>query len=139
MEKIVLGYDGSETVKKGIPFILDLAKSFPKLHVFIVHVISLEKAEDEAIDLTGMFSKANQERMEQIDKDFSALKDQGIMYSQKIMYGNPADKLVEFANLEDADLIMVGHRGLTPFREAFIGSVSRKVIRESHVPVYVIK
>lgn len=139
MRQIVLGYDGSAFAEKGINDILVLAKGFSGIHISIVYVIPYDRAQEEAVDLTGKFSKNNEDRIQAIEKDFKAFDEQQISHSVDILIGNPAEKLVEYAKVKDADLIMVGYRGLNPIKEAFVGSVSRKVIRESSVPVYVIK
>ncbi|WP_277630888.1 universal stress protein [Atopococcus tabaci] len=139
MRRIVLGYDGSAVAEKDINDILALAKGFPDLHIDILYVIPYNQAEDETIDLTGKFSRTNEERIRSIKEHFKALAEQHVSHSVEIVIGNPAERIIEYATVKDADLIMVGHRGLNPLREAFVGSVSRKVIRESPIPVYVIK
>lgn len=41
--------------------------------------------------------------------------------------GDPADKVIEVAKRENADFIVMGHRGLGALQELFAGSVSTKV------------
>ena len=41
--------------------------------------------------------------------------------------GDPGDRIVECATRENADLIVLGRRGLGQLKELFIGSVSHKV------------
>jgi nucleotide-binding universal stress UspA family protein len=40
---------------------------------------------------------------------------------------DPANKIIEIAKLENADFIVMGHRGLGALRELLAGSVSTKV------------
>ena len=50
----------------------------------------------------------------------------------------PADDIIEFAKEIEADLIVMGSRGLGAIR-GVIGSVSYAVLRESTIPILVIK
>jgi nucleotide-binding universal stress UspA family protein len=52
---------------------------------------------------------------------------------------DPARAIVEFARKQDADLIVVGSRGLGAFAGAVLGSVSRSIVRHADRPVLVAK
>jgi len=59
--------------------------------------------------------------------------------STEVLYGNPADKIIEFANTQKADLIVIGNIGLSGFSKLkALGSVSRRVSESSQVPVMII-
>jgi nucleotide-binding universal stress UspA family protein len=51
--------------------------------------------------------------------------------------GNAADEIVALAHERDADLIVVGTRGLGTFRSALMGSVSSAVVHRADRPVVV--
>lgn len=53
-----------------------------------------------------------------------------------ISIGNPAQSIVEEA--DDFDMIVMSTHGRTGFTRFFLGSVAEKVLRLSHVPVFVI-
>ncbi len=53
--------------------------------------------------------------------------------------GNPADKIIEFAQANDAGLIVMAPRGLTGMQRLMLGSVTEWVLREAHCPVLVVK
>ena len=53
--------------------------------------------------------------------------------------GEPADAIVDFARARDADLIVVGSRGLGTLTGAILGSVSRAVVQRADRPVLVAK
>ena len=44
-----------------------------------------------------------------------------------LLFGNPADEIVEFAKQKQIDLIVMGSRGLSDIKGLFLGSVSHKV------------
>ena len=50
--------------------------------------------------------------------------------------GDPANTIVEFADSENADLIMMPTHGYGPFRRLLLGSVTAKVLHDSKRPVW---
>lgn len=55
-----------------------------------------------------------------------------------VAQGQPSRRILEAANARKADLIVVGHRGLTGLSRFLQGSVSSAVVREAKVPVVVV-
>jgi nucleotide-binding universal stress UspA family protein len=53
--------------------------------------------------------------------------------------GHAAEAIIEKANQIQADLIVVGSRGLTGIKRLFLGSVSRKVVRHAPCSVLVVR
>jgi nucleotide-binding universal stress UspA family protein len=68
----------------------------------------------------------------------SSLK-KGVEHSSIIRHGDPGVEIVKAAEENKADLIVVGSRGLSTLRRLILGSVSRKVINKSKIPVLVVK
>ena len=54
-----------------------------------------------------------------------------------IRTGRDYDQIVSFAEKEDADMIMIGHRGLSGVERFFLGSVASKVVSRAPCSVYV--
>ncbi|MEO0351159.1 MAG: universal stress protein [Cyanobacteria bacterium P01_A01_bin.15] len=75
-----------------------------------------------------------------------ALLDQQVAYARQadvnasgeLLYGSPGVKLCEIAHTWDADLIVVGSRGLSGISELLIGSVSNHVVHHAPCSVLVI-
>lgn len=53
--------------------------------------------------------------------------------------GTASKKIIETAEEEKADLIVMGRRGMSAIEKLFIGSVANQVLRTSHVPILVTK
>jgi nucleotide-binding universal stress UspA family protein len=53
--------------------------------------------------------------------------------------GIAADEILHQAELNDADVIVMGTRGFGMFKEALMGGTSRRVVRRSKIPVMVIR
>ena len=52
---------------------------------------------------------------------------------------DPADTIIEAAEEQGADTIVIGNRGLGTLSALILGSVSEKLIQSSRVPVLVVK
>lgn len=53
--------------------------------------------------------------------------------------GSPGHMIVEFVKQNDADLVVMGSRGLSGLKELFLGSVSHYVVQKAHCPVFIVK
>jgi nucleotide-binding universal stress UspA family protein len=53
--------------------------------------------------------------------------------------GHPAEVIIDLANQEQADLIVVGSRGLTGIKRYLLGSVSSKVSEHAHCNVMIVR
>jgi len=51
---------------------------------------------------------------------------------------NPGEELCRIAADEEADMIVIGSRGLSALRRAMIGSVSEYVVRNSGLPCVIV-
>ena len=57
----------------------------------------------------------------------------------KLLRGRPAEAIARAAEREQADLLVIGSRGMTEFQPMLLGSVSRKVLMQAPCPVLVVK
>ena len=74
-------------------------------------------------------------------KELAALADKvpgGIGVTTRVIEGNPADQIVDFAKENEMDMIVMATHGLTGWRHFIFGSVAEKVVRLSRCPVLTI-
>lgn len=57
----------------------------------------------------------------------------------RTVQGDPAPSIVQIAEDEDADLIVVGTHGRTGLSRMIMGSVAEEVVRKAHCPVIAVK
>lgn len=57
---------------------------------------------------------------------------------RQVAVGLPAERLAEIADDEDAELIVVGSRGRTALKAAFLGSVSNSLVGMARCPVLIV-
>jgi nucleotide-binding universal stress UspA family protein len=68
-----------------------------------------------------------------------AAKEAGVAYALERISGEAVDTIVALADAKNADLIVVGSRGLGPVKAALLGSVSRGVLADARRPVLIVK
>ena len=56
----------------------------------------------------------------------------------KILGGKPGNTICDFAKEKEADMIVVGSRGLGAIRRTILGSVSDFVLHHAHCPVVIV-
>ena len=57
----------------------------------------------------------------------------------KVLVGNPAERILSESNEGDFDLIIMGTHGHGKLEDRIIGSIAADVIRQSEVPVMVVR
>src|SRR5262245_54511729 len=65
--------------------------------------------------------------------------DHNVPFEHKLLVGDPASAIVEAAETEDADIIVLGTHGRTGLTRLLMGSVAEAVVRRANCPVLTIK
>jgi len=131
---IVVAYDGSTQAKKALQMAKELRSKFGS-KIYVIHVIDV--ATLLAAPLTYVQIEAELEkRAQKLAEEAKAfLGDVEV----KIVKGDPAYEIVEFAKQINASLIIVGSRGLSTLKRVLLGSVSSRVVQEAPMSVLVVK
>ncbi len=66
-------------------------------------------------------------------------RDAGVPFESEIGGGDPASVLIDIAQRQGCDAIIMGARGMGALRSALLGSVSQGVLHASKVPVTIVK
>lgn len=80
--------------------------------------------------------EAAEEQMKEISE---GLVPKDVKLQTKIEQGEAADKILQAAKEEDADVIVIATHGRTGWRHLAFGSVAEKVVRTAHCPVLTIR
>jgi nucleotide-binding universal stress UspA family protein len=62
----------------------------------------------------------------------------GLRYRTELRYGSPVGAILDLADETDADMIVLGSRGLGGFPELLLGSTSSQVSQHSRRPVLIV-
>jgi nucleotide-binding universal stress UspA family protein len=127
---IVVGTDGSDRANVAVRSALDLAK-LTGATVHGVHVLRpMLTAASAQLDAAALVI-TNADRQEEADRvraDFLAEAERaGVTAALDVFDGDPADALVKVAEVAEADLLVVGNRGMAGVKRFVLGSVPNKV------------
>jgi nucleotide-binding universal stress UspA family protein len=135
-EKIVLAVDGSQQSQKAVPLAIDIAKK-SAADVVVVHV------REHLVDLGGVWERESESRARAIvDGACKELEGAGVTANAEIRRsldgsGRIAQEIIDTADEEEADLIVMGSRGVSNLRSLLLGSVAHKVLQLSSQPVLI--
>jgi nucleotide-binding universal stress UspA family protein len=141
MKKILIATDGSESAHEALEFGLDLADE-QDAQAVVVHVTpSLESMAytSYAFITPPVPHEFTDEDREPLNQAIDIATEKGVALETELLKGNPADEIVTFADVIDADLIVVGSRGHGAIVSTLLGSVSRGVLHESRRPVLIVR
>ena len=97
---------------------------------------NLQKEAQEEISVS---MKKAQEDLEDFKKQFiEETKMNPTQVLVQIVYGYPADKIVQEANYLNADMIVMGTKGATNFLDKWLGTNAQKVMKNAHCPVWIV-
>lgn len=66
-------------------------------------------------------------------------EDPNVKYEHRMVTGDPAGRIVELAEEENIDLIVMGTHGRTGLKRLLMGSVAEAVVRRAKCPVLTFK
>ena len=142
-KKIMIATDGSEYVKRAVSSGIEIAK-LSDAKLYAVHIVPTLPSSSMPIG----------SRMFRWDEAYEVLKDEGnkaledvkeaakgedVEVEGVLLEGHPGDKLIEFAENNDIDMIVMGTLGKTGLERFLLGSVADNVVRHSKVDVLFVR
>jgi len=76
---------------------------------------------------------------EYLDKIVASLKEDGVGAESEVLFGEPVEKLVEFADEKLADLFIISTHGRSGVSRWVWGSVTDRILRAACVPVLMVR
>lgn len=141
MKKILVPTDFSKHAEYALKVAAQIAKKNGG-EIAIVHMLELPSSGNDAISTSHeipelmLFKNIALQKLEETaNSDFL----EGIKVEKYIQFEMAFDGIIKMGNAQNADLIVMGSHGAKGFQEMFIGSNTEKVVRNSDIPVLVIK
>jgi len=139
--RILIPVDGSELsldavrhalnlVRNGLQASFVLANVQEPTHLYEVWMSSDAEVRDAASRAAGMHA---------LESAAVLLDTAGVDFETEVASGEPAPMLIEIAEREGCDAIVMGMRGKGALRSALLGSVSEAVLHDSPIAVTVVK
>ena len=141
---IVVGTDGSDTARKAVREAVELAKSLnASLDIVSAYEpVSGQRLREEARQAPEDLQWTINAR-EDVDATLreaeEEIEDSGVQVRTFAREGDPADAILDVAEERDADLIVVGNKGMTGARRFLLGSVPNKVSHHAPCSVLIIR
>jgi nucleotide-binding universal stress UspA family protein len=136
--RVLLATDGSEYSVTAAKYLRRLPLGHD-VEVFVLHALKeylIPDAIDPARDFVKAGKRGAQALVEEFRKDFV---DAGVKAHALVREGEPWREIIECAEEVKADLIVMGHRGMTGIESFLMGSVTNQVLRHGHLSVLVVR
>lgn len=142
-KKILLTVDGSEQSFNSIRSAIKLFNLKDKE----ISIVSIKESPEllpmeATLDRNWLDSIEKQQKIhaaKAINRAKSILEQEGVQtQNEAILTGNPAQKIIEFAEKEKTDLIIMGARTKTDLSKLLLGSVSKRVLENATSDVLIV-
>jgi len=137
IKKILVPLDGSSNSFRGLDVAIHLAR---QCHATVtgLYVVGIAKPRtDEPITSPEKIFLEYAQKIMKKAKLKAAQK--GILFFDRVSYGDDEKRIVDVAEKKNFDLIVIGSRGMGAAKEIFLGSTSNYVLHKSKKPVLIVK
>jgi nucleotide-binding universal stress UspA family protein len=134
--RILLAYDGSEGAKRALEQAAELAEGDGRSMtvVSVAETFDLGRAGSRIVP-----DDEDQERKRELADAVERLSARGVKVRAVERKGEPAAMIVDEAEQEHTELIVIGTRGLGAAKRMVLGSVSTKVVHHAPCSVLVVR
>jgi nucleotide-binding universal stress UspA family protein len=144
IRSMVVGTDGSDTALEAVRQATELARTLGA-RVYLVSAyepVPESQLRDERLqvpdDLQWMVNpRADVERT--LEDSARGFRDAGVQVQTLAREGDPADAILDVAEEKEADMIVVGNKGMTGAKRFLLGSVPNKVSHHAPCSVLIIR
>jgi nucleotide-binding universal stress UspA family protein len=141
--KVLVPTDGSEGMDAVVANVREIADRF-EADVHVLHVVDerLSRLSQEYRDLGTDVGRTATEELGAIGREtVGAVADRldDVPVTEAVVEGVPHEAILEYAERQGIDLIVMGTHGRTGLRRSLLGSVTERVVRSSEVPVLTVR
>jgi nucleotide-binding universal stress UspA family protein len=143
-DRIVVGTDGSETAAEAVRTAIELAKlSDARLEIVSAYEpVPQSRLKEEGSGISGDVSHVVNPREDVqfvLDKASSEAKKAKVDVVTHPREGDPADAILDVAEENNADIVIVGNKGMTGARRFLLGSVPNKISHHAPCDVWIVR
>lgn len=140
----MVAIDGSEHSIKAAEYALNVAKTYGAalIAVTVTYIPeSYHVKQEDVLDQPRQISEKMDDAKRWFEKFNENAKENNIKLKTELINSHrPVDYvLLEYAEKENIDLIVVGTRGRSGFKKLLLGSIASGVVTYAHCPVLVVK
>ncbi len=139
-KKILIATDGSEYTKNAVDYGIDLAKNTGAklLTIYVVDTAAFASIPMDAA-WESMYELLRQEGDVAMKYVAEKAEKEGLEVEANIIEGHPADEIIKYSEKNSISLIVLGTLGKSGLDRFLLGSVAEKVVRNSKIPVLVVR
>ena len=141
---IVVGTDGSDTAKEAVRQATELASSI-SAQLFVVSAYEpvpegrLRAERKDAPDDLQWSINPREDVEATLNDAADSIKEAGVQVDTFSREGDPADAILDVAEEKNADLIVVGNKGMTGAKRFLLGSVPDKISHHAPCSVMIVR
>lgn len=137
ISKVLVAYDASAQSEKAFDFALEIAGKFNAMLVVCAVATLPEPPVD--VEATAILENAAEFYKSRFTNLATRAAVMNITPRFEVKVGHPAEQIILLAKEEDAQMIVMGHRGNTLIQKWMVGSVCKRVINYAHCTVSVVR
>jgi nucleotide-binding universal stress UspA family protein len=138
-KNILLAFDGSDYSIKAAKVAGGLAKNQkPQITLRILYVTSPASAE-LGEPYQSQITESKMLEAEKILNQAKVIVGDDVKVITQVLFGNPAESIIEVAEVRQCDLIVIGLRSYSTLTGLILGSQAQKVINHAPCPVLVVR
>lgn len=138
--RVLVPVDGSDHSERALDHAIDLYGSG---EIVLLNVLDLVEAGYDSSaggELPGFWGDWHERAEEDAAALFAELADgRDVTFDTDVVVGRPARSIVEYAEENDVDAVVMGSHGRDGVSRILLGSVAETVVRRSPVPVTVVR
>lgn len=137
-KNILLAADGSAHSVRAAEHSIRLVAGQDEYAITVAYVVDSNTSKYDVLHNKSKM-EITKKRKEKIKDVIAVLDNNNANYDIKFLHGYPGDSIVEYANKNNFDCIVIGSRGLNRLQSVVLGGVSHTVAKGATAPVMIVK
>jgi nucleotide-binding universal stress UspA family protein len=138
-ERILVPTDGSAGASAALEEAIGLAEQFgATVHsLYVVDITAIQPGTGAgSVDVVESFERMGEETTE---RAVERAREAGVDATGSVVSGKPHRAIIDYAEENDVDLVVMGTHGRTGIERYLLGSVTEKTVRAADVPVLTVR
>ncbi|BCB95700.1 universal stress protein [Dissulfurispira thermophila] len=134
---MLVAIDGSESSMHALKESFKLARN-EKSWITVVSVVPEYRGDLDLVAVGNIMSSMKKPCEDALQKAYELAKAEGILIKTVCEEGEPYERIIDIANAENCELIVMGRRGLSRLERVLMGSVTARVIGHSPIDILIV-
>ena len=134
-KSIIIAVDDSKNARRAVKEVINFNTT--NIHVTLVHVKDAIATRDSLLHKRDAISE-KQEALNWLQLSLDFLEDNDIRYEVKLLHGLIEETLLDEINNGSYDVVLIGRTGKNIIKDFIVGSVGKRIIKASNIPVLVV-